>query len=422
MSSGRLIVVFVGTGANDALRGLMADYGRAFEEFGRAVVQVDVAGQAAELKYAAELMRKGEAEFVMTWLGIGQDLTLRFDNGEPPRNAFEMYGVPLLKIQGDLPAYLPDRHRDVPRNCVNLYQAEEFIEFRTRWLPEARSPAFTLPPMPMVPLERSRIDMAARRAGRIVFLKNGNSPLELRNLWRTKLPARIGDHALALADAIAAVGVRAQRLDIGDFVADYLHSAGYRSEPPRNLVMFLSAQMDDYLRRIKSTMIAESVLDLPVLVQGNFWSHVDFAGRRARHVPGVHVDESQKALSHQLGVIDMSANTDTWPHDRVQRAAGAWSLVLTNRQGWMSAAMPEFEDLTFEFEPESIKARIADAIARPGEYVDRAVAFGERFRELFPREAFVRRALELVEAAALFCGESRPPLQDFYEWPHGGWH
>jgi hypothetical protein len=169
-------------------------------------------------------------------------------------------------------------------------------------------------------------------------------------------------------------------------------------------------------------MIAEAILDLPVIVQGSFWNHVDFAGKRARHVPGVDVGASQKALAQQLGVIDMSANTDTWPHDRVQRAAGAWSLVLTNRQGWLRETMPEFADLTFDFEPESIEARVADAIARPDHYLDRADAFAERFRELHPREAFVRRAFELVETASLFCGGEKPRLQPFYDWPRGGWH
>jgi hypothetical protein len=224
-----------------------------------------------------------------------------------------------------------------------------------------------------------------------------------------------------MADAIGSLGLLHGPFPIGDFVVDYLRGAGYRSAPPRSLVFFFSAQMDDYLRRVKSTMIAEALLDFPVIVQGSFWKHVDFSGKRARLVEGEDVDVSHKALSQQLGVIDMSANTDSWPHDRVQRGAGSYSLVLTNRQGWLSRSLSEFDYLTFDFRPESIRERVADVLAKPDKYLDLAVAFGERFREVYPREAFVRRSLELIEVTRLLWSTTRPPLQEFYGWPPPGW-
>ncbi len=49
----------------------------------------------------------------------------------------------------------------------------------------------------------------------------------------------------------------------------------------RDIVLFLSAQMDDYLRRVKSKMIAEAILDLPVIIQGGHWDHIDFGRRKA---------------------------------------------------------------------------------------------------------------------------------------------
>jgi hypothetical protein len=421
MTPDGIIVLFLAHGANDALRGLMTDYGRAFEEFGRSILNVEIGESVAELRYATDLMQKGQVDFCMTWLGIGQDLSFTSRDGQPPRNAFELTQVPLLKIQGDLPAYLPDRHRDVPCNSANLYQADEFVQFRDRFIPEARSPAFLLPPMPMVPVARSSIDVSSRRAGKLVFLKNGNSPAALRELWRERLPASLASHALGMADAIGSLGLLHGPFYIGDFVVDYLRGAGYRSAPPRSLVFFFSAQMDDYLRRVKSTMIAEALLDFPVIVQGSFWKHVDFSGKRARLVEGEDVDVSHKALSQQLGVIDMSANTDSWPHDRVQRGAGSYSLVLTNRQGWLSRSLSEFDDLTFDFRPESIRERVADVLAKPDKYLDLAVAFGERFREVYPREAFVRRSLELIEVTRLLWSTTRPPLQEFYGWPPPGW-
>lgn len=411
----KVVLVFSGYGANDAIRALMLDYGAALESAGASIVHITL--EPAELQYAVELLGKGSISFAMTWLGFGQDLSVKVGAGGTVVNAFETFGVPLVKLQGDLPAYFSERHADVPRNAINLYQADEFVHYRLRWLPEASALTSVIPPMPMVPIDRDKVDLATRRTGKLVFLKNGNSPAELKSLWRARLPAAVARIAEAMADEIVKVGTKAGPLYIGDFVADFLRALGIAAEPPRNLVALLSAQMDDYLRRVKSTMIAQAILDLPVVVQGNFWQHVDFTGKRAQLVDGQDVDASREILQRQLGVIDMSANVDSWPHDRVQRGAGSYSLVLTNRQGWMSKLFPEFEGLTFEFDPESIKERVHDAVANPGRYIDLAVAFGERFRDVYTREAFARHIVGLVDLASLLWNEPKPHLQPFFIWP-----
>jgi len=182
----------------------------------------------------------------------------------------------------------------------------------------------------------------------------------------------------------------------------------------------MSAQMDDYLRRVKSRLIAESILDLPVIVQGSFWHHLDFSGRKARLVPGQDYATTQAIYTQQLGIIDMSPNVDRSPHERVQRSAGSFTTFLTNRQGWLSEEFPDFEDLTFDFAHDSIRDRVADAIAHPDRYVDLGVAFAERFRQLYPREAFANRVADLAELAALQWSPSKPSIQPFFVWPDPG--
>lgn len=410
-----VVLAISGHGANDAIRGLMLDYGAALESDGHSIVHITL--EPAELQYGVELMGKGVVSFAMTWLGIGQELGIKNEGTGQTGSPFEMFNVPLVKLQGDLPAYFPQRHQDIPRNCVNLYQAFEFIEFRRRFINNASTVASLIPPIPMVPTERDAFDVARRRQGKLVFLKNGNSPIELRNLWESRLPRATARLTVAMADAITPVGLKGGALHIGDFVVDFLRSNDIGGEPPRELVCFFSAQMDDYLRRIKSTMIAEAILDLPVLVQGKFWGHVDFAGKRAKLVEGKDVEASNQELQDQLGVIDMSANVDGWPHDRVQRAAGSFSLVLTNRQGWLCDHFADFTDLAFEFDIDSIRDRVADALARPDRYLDMALAFGERFRIVYPREGFAPRVWDLVDHATLLWNEPKPALQPFYVWP-----
>jgi len=411
----QVVLVISGHGANAAIRGLMEDYAVALESAGSSVVHITT--EPAEVQYGLDLIKQGGVKFALTWLGILQNLQADRERDGRAGNAFDAFGVPLVKLQGDLPAYFEVRHWDVPRNTINLYQAEEFVRYRRRWLPGATALTSLLPPMPMAPMDRDGVDLATRRRGKLFFLKNGNSPAGLRDLWRTRLPSSTAELLVVLAQEIERVGTKARPFHIGDFVADFLLENHAIFDPPSQLIAFLSAQMDDYLRRVKSTMIAEAILDLPVVVQGNFWSHVDFTGKRAQLVEGQDVDASQPIVKHQLGVIDMSANVDTWPHDRVQRAAGSFALVLTNRQGWLSQHFPGFDELMFDFEPDLIRERIHDAIAHPGRYIEQALEFGLRFREVYPREAFSTRVNELVDLAKLLCNEPKPSVQPFFSWP-----
>jgi hypothetical protein len=414
----KLILMFSGAGANDAMRGQMSAYGDALIASGLSVVQVTAVPE--ELRYAADQAIAGQVAFAVTWLGIGQDLAVEVGPEQATRNLWEALEVPLIKIQGDLPAYFADFHGDVPRNAVNLYANSEFVHFRHRWLPDARALTGILPPVPLMPLQRGKLNISARQQGKLVFLKNGNSPTELQNLWRERLPKSVGNLISAMAHEITPVGLKPGLLHIGDFVAEFLDATGIDPDAARDLVRFFTAQLDDYLRRLKSQMIAESLLDLPILVQGSLWEHVDFSRRRAQLVPGQDYEATQQIYCDQLGIIDMSPNVDTAPHERVQRAAGSYAAVLTNRQTWLNEKFPGFEELTFEFDPESIKARASDAIARPGRYIELGIEFGERFRALFPAAEFAARIVEVAELSALQWNAQKPAIQPFFVWPRGG--
>lgn len=413
----KISLVLTMTGANDSILGLLEDYTNALRECGLSVLQLPIPADTAELQYVIDLMKDGEIGFTLTWLGVGQDLAIRRADDSPPMNAFEAFQVPLVKLQGDLPAYFVERHRDTPRNAANLYQADEFVHFRRRWIPEAQAVTSLIPPMPMVPMDRGELDLSNRKNGKLVFVKNGNSPDGLKELWRERLPESIEKLLSAMAEAILPVGLRPGRVDIGDFVSDFLTGHSIETVPAANLVIFCAAQMDDYLRRVKSTIIAEAILDFPVIVQGSFWDHVDFSGKRARHAVGEDVVSSQRIVLEELGVIDMSANVDTWPHDRVQRAAGSYALVLTNRQGWFENNFPQFSDLTFEFTADSIRSRVADVLANRQRYLDEAVAFGEQYQAMFPRRAFAERVIAMADLAALSFANPKPHLQPFFVWP-----
>ena len=411
----KIVLALSGGGANNAIRGMIEEYTNPLRDLGLSVV--NVAMEPAELQYAVEQIAGGKVAFALTWLGIGQNLPVILGAERLQTNVWEALRVPLLKLHGDSPAYFVDRHSDVPRNSVNLYAAAEFVHFRRRWLPKARALTAVIPPMPLAPIDRSKIDLSTRRKGKLVFLKNGNSPTQLRQLWRDRLPRSVATLVENMADEIVALGVRPGVLHIGDLIATFLTARGIEPESTGDLMLFFTAQIDDYLRRVKSQMIVEAMLDLPVIVQGNHWDHVDFRGRRAKLVEGQDFDSSRQTFSDQLGIIDMSPNLDSGPHERVMRGAGSYASVLTNRQGWLTEAFGEFEDLTFEFDPDSIRARASEAISNPDRFLDLGVAFGDRFREVYTRQAYANCIVDLAELASLQCSAEKPVIQPFFIWP-----
>ena len=411
----KIVLALSGGGANNAIRGMIEEYTSPLRDLGLSVV--DVKMESAELQYAVEQIAAGKVAFALTWLGIGQDIPVVLGPDRARNNVWEAFRVPLLKLHGDSPAYFVDRHSDVPRTSVNLYAASEFVHFRRRWLPQAKALTAVVPPMPLAPIERSRIDLATRRKGRLVFLKNGNSPSQLRQLWRDRLPKSVATLLESMTEEIVPIGLRPGPLYVGDRIADFLAARGIQPESTGNLVLFFTAQIDDYLRRVKSQMIAEALLDLPVIIQGNLWEHVNFSGRRAKLLPGQDFESSRRIFSDELGIIDMSPNLDGGPHERVMRGAGSYACVLTNRQGWLTAALGEFEELTFEFNSDSIRAKANEAISNPDRFVDTGVAFGDRFREIYSRQAYANAIVDLAELAALQCSVEKPVIQPFFVWP-----
>ena len=102
------------------------------------------------------------------------------------------------------------------------------------------------------------------------------------------------------------------------------------------------------------------------------------------------------------------------PTTAAQRAAGTYATLLTNRQGWIAEGFPGFDDLMFEFTPESIKHRVSDAISRPDHYLELGLAFGDRFRELYTRDAFANRIIDMAELAAFRFSAERPLIQPLF--------
>lgn len=346
--------------------------------------------------------------FAMSPFGTAEFFNLGDDVATSPWAAA---GIPFVRLFGDTPAYYPARHAQPLPNSINGYGHAEHHEFFVRWLqPKATSVWLPLYPFDCVP--ESAVGFQAKaRSGTIIFPKNGNSPDELVAYWRSRLPGAVATILEAVAEeAVAALDATP---DLATDLQRHFASLDVDIVGQRNLLFFLVAQLDDYLRRAKSTIIARALLDLPVTIRGINWGHVDFTGKRARHDPDSDYGRTRRLLDEATAIIDMSPNTSRGPHDRVLRAAGRHTAFLTNRSRFYSDNFADADTFTFRFDAASVRELVEDALECPSAVVERGAAQAARMRELLTRERYVEQVTAAVDACALACAPRPEGTQNY---------
>jgi hypothetical protein len=343
--------------------------------------------------------------FAVSFFGVGEHL--------PPdgHNPWQEAGIPFVRMFGDVPAYHPRAHQQHGRSSINAYGHAEHHEFFLRWFAR-KAPSVTLPGYAFDCLARDEVEVEAKVAsGRLLFPKNGNCPDRLIGFWRDQLPGVV---AQALEAAAESASARLnETVDLHECVRTELQRFGVELPADQQPIFFLAAQLDDYLRRKKSTLIARSLLDHPVVVRGINWEHVDFSGRRATHDPDSDFGRTRRIMDTSVAILDMAPNTQRAPHDRIFRAAGRHTAFLTNRQRFFVDHFDDHAAFTFTFDPDSIRQRVEAALQRPRETVEMGFAQGQRVRQLMSEEEYHRRLLAAVDACALGCGTRPPGTQPF---------
>lgn len=351
--------------------------------------------------------------FAASYLATGQKVNIT--RNDETSNLWESSGIPFIRIFGDTPAYIPDRHCAVFRNSINAYGHPEHLAFYRRWF---RDPALSVLLHPIMideaPIEN--LKLAEKISGKIIFPKNGNSPAQLRTYWRNALPSSICRALEELAEE--SIGIdwidREPRFD--DRLLEYFTTKGIDLTAELGLLFFLVAQLDDYLRRVKSTLIAEALLDLPVIIRGRNWDHVDFTGRRATHDPSSDMDSTLALIDQAPAVLDMSPNTQQAPHDRIWRAMGRRTAFLTNRQEFLDTALGiSANRCSFSFEKSAIRALVEHYVERPQDAIDLGMEQYRALSPLFDKSRYVESLRNAVQTVAFAVG-SRPPATQNFVW------
>jgi hypothetical protein len=158
-------------------------------------------------------------------------------------------------------------------------------------------------------------------------------------------------------------------------------------------------------------------MDFPIEIRGNHWGYLDFTGRKAKCVDECDYVQSIGLIRNALGLIDMSPNTSSRPHDRVMRAYGAHTVCLTNEQQFLEN-LPHREQLSFNFEKDSLQQKVSDLLAHRTPALDMGLEASDAYRKAHPPEELITKMLDCAALARLDNLPKRPEgLQDFFAWP-----
>jgi hypothetical protein len=410
----KAVVFLSGQTMGDALGGAGRLWAGMFERLGYKFVEVNL-GDPNALGLLNETVKNHQVEAVISFVGMAADLAGTTSDGKQ-LNFWQGLGIPFISIYGDTPAYFFDRHVLPGKTFASLYGFPEHHTLRKR-LPRVTGLLATIPPFVVDPVDKAQINFSKKESGKLLFLKNGNDPAKLLRAWSTSLSERMYEMISDLACDLAAHIDSDKCNDIDMLVSDYFREKGFDVDTLINVRLFFIAQLDDYCRRLKSTMIAEALLDFPVEVHGYNWEHVKFAGRRAKLIPAADFALSRSLIKESLGVIDMSPNTGLLPHDRPRRAFGSYTLCLTNEQEYFRRTFPNHDTFSFNFDEASIQARVADVLQYPRRHVELGIGLSEAFREDQDPDAPARYLLDVATVIRLETSSRLPNLQDYFAWP-----
>jgi hypothetical protein len=388
--------------AYQSVRGLVQHLAASWRQSGLNLVELDIAvpGWESQLK---TLLNTHRIRFVLCTSGIGANI--RLDN----ENLWTKLQIPVFSLLLDHPAYLADNHTGQSETTVLGYMFRDHALYQAsdvRATNIVTSIDYGIPNLPTRPIN----ELAP--GCRIIFAKTGNDPAALAATWReAPLLERILHDVLdeLALDKTGAANVGTFQPLIGRV------AAAHRIElkPFDLLSRFLIAQIDDVLRRRKSTAIAHALLPFEVDVYGAAWDHIDTTNARAKFHGPADYTAVEAAFPAATASLTMNPNIDLSAHDRFFTALGAGIMPITDRNSYIAETFPELLPYTFDFTPGSIEAALEKLTRDPQTALEVARATRTRTRPIAGVEQAATAILETMQAAN-FLHASPKHAQNFF--------
>jgi hypothetical protein len=275
------VLYLSGSTRGATLENIGRSLGRDFGALGLGFIEVSL----LDHEHLLENLRKvkfEEVKLIYSWASIGLGINLRQQDGTE-RELWKDLGIPFITFHGDSPAYFFDRHIVPDTKFVTIYGFDEHRDLRKR-LPHVNGPIDILWPLLLDEIPTEQLNFEKRKNGKILFLKNGKDPARLRQLWASCLEPRLLQAIHDLASELERDLDNPANTQIDDLITRYFNDQGFDIELMVKLRLFFIAQLDDYLRAVKCTRMAEALMDLPVEIRGNNWEHLDFTGKKVTYI------------------------------------------------------------------------------------------------------------------------------------------
>jgi hypothetical protein len=416
MQKQKVILILSGEGDNDAINAVCHQFELLFQQAGKNTYFIDVS-TADFTQKLVDAITNVEIEFAFSYLGIGADLAWKSDASDDLVNLWEYHNIPFLKLQGDLPAYFIERHGPTPATSINLYSSPEFAQVQNWYYATQKTPHIIHPPVIFDQQAVEKIDFKKRQDGSLVFMKNGNDPKQLINLWNSNLSPAMAQDLCDIAEALLPPVLNCEPINIFEYIVHFVTAKMGDALACREIVRLYAAQLDDFFRRVKATMLATSLKKFPVKIIGKNWEHVNDSKSVATFSNDLNFSQHSKQIfANELGLIDMTPNVDLNVHDRFCRAAGNYAFILTNQSTWMQENIPEFNDYTYTFDSEQFENKVAFLLANKELVVEQGRLLGEYAQERIKSTAFVNPLIEAAEKMKFIQQAEKPAMQDYYLW------
>jgi len=416
MQKEKVILILAGMGANDAINAVCKQKEAAFHLAGKKTYYIDASQPDFSQKLQDALLNY-EIEFAFSYLGIGSDLCWKLPDSEALVNLWEYHNIPFIKLQSDLPSYFIKRHGPTPKTSINIYASHELAQVQTWYYQEQKTPYVINKPIVFDKQPIENIDFSQRINGTLVFLKNGNDPNQLLDMWERNLPHSMSQDLFDLAQNLLPAVLRCEPINIFESIVAFVTAKMGNALACREMVRLYSAQLDDFFRRIKSTMVAESLKKFPVKIIGSHWEHVNDGKSVATFSNDINFSEhSHEIFSNELGLIDMTPNLDLNVHDRFCRAVGNYAFILTNKTTWMQETFPEFNDYTYIFDKDMFESKVEFLLNNKELAIDQGKLLGTLANERMNNLDFVKPLIDAAEKMKFMTQPQKPAMQDFYIW------
>jgi len=353
------ILALKSPGAYNSLDGVLSLITREWDRAGIRIIWVDLSFPDWEKRLLAEI----EANQIRLCIATGFGGRFRFED----EYLWEHFRIPFVTILHDHPGYFGMQHRDLPRGVVLAYVYRDHALYQRDHVKSANLVITIDLGVPVTPAQLSP-DAGRGSTAQVIFAKTGNDPLELEAKWAAR-PAIAG----IIHDILDEVGL--QNCSVFPAAIGKVASA-HRLElqPFDKISRFLIVQVDDYIRRRKSTLIVEAIKKFPVDIYGGHWDHISRHGAQARFRGAVQYSVLEYEIARSIASITMNPNVDLAVHDRFYTALGAGVMPITDSNTFTKTNFPTLAPYTFNFFGRSVEAALERVFTRPREATEIARA------------------------------------------------